>query len=189
MFTKNEKRVLRYLWVNKRKTSINQIAKDLGLSPNGAHKILKKVENEDIIEKEKIANVVSYRLKEDNKAKKALELALLEKAEGKIRYRYNDLKPLEPITKAVVIFGSYLSGKNPHDLDLVVVLEKKNYRKYKDMLAKIKEIIPLPVHDVIQTKEDLLANLQEDNKAITAALQEGFILWGHDILIGVLHER
>jgi len=90
----------------------------------------------------------------------------------------------------VIIFGSYITDKkNPHDLDIVVILEKKNYHKYKQLLERVKLVTPLPIHDVIQTKEDLLINVKDGNPALKTALQEGLILWGHDFIVEALHER
>ncbi len=187
MITANERKVLKFLLVNfDTEHSINQLAKECGLSPNGAYKILKKFENEEILEKKKIANISSFRIDFSSyKAKKILELALMDKLEGKVKCRYEDIKPLEEITSICLIFGSYLKKKDPNDLDMFIALEKKNFKKYKERLKSLQDIVPIKIHDLIQTKEDLISNLKKGNKVIKEAILEGVVLWGQEELVEV----
>lgn len=54
MITANERKVLKFILVHfDTEHSINQIAKECVLSPNGAYKILKKFEKEEILGKKK----------------------------------------------------------------------------------------------------------------------------------------
>jgi len=110
MLTKNEKKVLRLLLTAfDRESSINNIAKECSLAPNGAYKILKKFEEEGILKVKKIANIKSYSINfDDEKTDNILELALMPKLEGRIKYRREDLKGLKEITKACILFGSIL---------------------------------------------------------------------------------
>lgn len=114
-----------------------------------------------------------------------MELALIEKLEGKIKCRYEDLKSLKEITSLCLFFGSYLKKKNPNDLDMFIVLKKKNFKKYKERLKYLQDIVPIKIHDLIQTKEDLISNLKEGNKVIREAIREGVVLWGQEELIEV----
>ena len=102
----------------------------------------------------------------------------------KIKYRYNDLKPLENITSLCIIFGSYAAKKEkPNDIDILFVIKKSDYKKYSEALENIKRILPLKLHDVIQTKEDLTKKIKKEEKLIIEAISEGIILWGHEFLI------
>ncbi len=189
MLTKNEKVVLRYLLVNLNKdASINKISKECKLSPNGAYKILKKFEKEEILIQKKIANLISFKLNlKETKTKKILELVFMDKLEGKIKYRYNDLKPLEKITSLCIIFGSYITKKDkPNDIDILFVIKKNNYTQYNLILDKVRIITPYKIHDVIQTKEDLIKNIKEESNLIYKILSEGIVLWGEDFLIEVI---
>src|SRR3989338_9378065 len=108
MLTKNEKKVLRLLLTAfNRERSINNIAKECSLAPNGAYKILKKFEEEGILKAKHIANIKSYSINfDDEKTDNILELALMPKLEGRIKYRLEDLKGLKEITKACILFRS-----------------------------------------------------------------------------------
>lgn len=189
MITNNEKKLLRFLLANFNSDySINEIAKKCGLAPNGAYEILKKFEKKDILLIKKIANTKSYKINfESIEARKLLELIIIPNyQESKIKYRYNDLKPLESVTKLCIIFGSYIKKEKPNDIDVIFVIRKGDYKKYTELLEKIKRIMPFKLHDIIQTREDLKKNIRKGEKIIIKAINEGIILWGHEFLIEVL---
>ena len=188
MLTLNEKKVLKYLIVNfNLDKSINEVAKDCRLSPNGAYKILQKLKKEGILYQKDIANIKSFKVScSSPKAKRIIELAFMDKIENRLEHRYKDLLPLQKVAQIGIAFGSYITDKkNPQDLDIVIVINKSRFTDYKKVLHKVQEIVPVKIHDVLQTKQDLINNLHQDNKVIKQALQQGVVLWGHDILIEV----
>ncbi len=190
ILTINEKKVLRLLAANQeQKYSINQIAKYCSLSPNGSYKILKKLSKERILKCTAIANIKAYSLDfGSEKTLRILELSLMpEELEGKIKLRADDLLPLKEFTQCCILFGSYItSKKKPNDLDVLFIVEKENYLKFKQLLEKIKDIIPIKVHEVVQTRDDFIQNLQKNDPIITASLQKGIILWGYETIAGVI---
>ena len=190
MITNNEKKILKFLLTHfNTDYSINEIAKKCGLAPNGAYEILKKFGEKEILTSKKIANSKSYKINFDSReTKNLLELALIpDYKELKIKYRYNDLKPLEELTNLCILFGSYITKKEkPNDIDILFVIKKGDYKKYSEVLEKVKRILPLKLHDVIQTKEDLTKNIKKGEKLIIQALSEGIVLWGHEFLIKVI---
>lgn len=189
MLTNNEKKVLRLLLTAfDRQYSINNIAKECSLAPNGAFKILKKFEKEGILKSNKIANIKSYSINFDNeKTGNILELALMPILEGRLKYRQEDFKDLKEITKVCILFGSYIDlKKEPHDLDVLFVIDKDNFKNYKKGLEVIKDIVPANIHDVLQTEEDLKNNVKNKDKVILQILREGVILWGINIMIKVI---
>ncbi len=190
MITNNERRILRFLLAHFNSDySINEIAKKCDLAPNGAYEILKKFEEKEILSPKKIANSKSYKINFNSReTNKLLELALIpDYRESKIKYRYNDLKPLENMTNLCILFGSYITKKEkPNDIDILFVIKKGDYKKYSETLEKVKRILPLKLHDVIQTKEDLTKNIKKEEKLIIEAISEGIVLWGHEFLIEVI---
>lgn len=190
MITNNEKKILKFLLANFNSDySINEIAKKCGLAPNGAYEILKKFGEKEILTYKKIANSKSYKINFDSReTNKLLELALIpDYKESKIKYRYNDLKSLEDMTDLCIIFGSYATKKEkPNDIDILFVIKKLDYKKYSEALGKVKRILPLKLHDVIQTKEDLTKNIKKEERLIIEAISEGIVLWGHEFLIEVI---
>ena len=112
MLTEKEIKVLRYLAVHSKECpSINKIAKECKITPNGTYKILRKFENEGILSFKQISNIKSYYIDFGNrKSLNILELALTSDVTKKrIKYRIEDLKGMEKITEACILFGSYIS--------------------------------------------------------------------------------
>ena len=133
MLTNNEKKLLRYLLANfYRDSSINQAAKECGLSPNGAYKILKKLEKDNVTYFKEIGKIKAYKLNFDNSLILSyLEIALNDKRinEAKIKVRAKDLEVMKDVCKAVALFGSYISEKkNPNDIDILFVFESNNFK-------------------------------------------------------------
>ncbi|MBU2640057.1 MAG: hypothetical protein KKG75_05145 [Nanoarchaeota archaeon] len=190
MITDNEKKILKFLLTHLNSDySINEIAKKCNLAPNGAYEILKKFEGKEILLSKKIANTKSYKINLDSiEANKLLELILIpDYKEPKIKYRYADLKPLEDITSLCIIFGSYITKKEkPNDIDILFVIKKTDHKKYSEGVEKIKRILPLKLHDIIQTKEDLTEKIKKEEDIIVEAISSGIILWGHEFLIKVI---
>lgn len=190
MLTENEKKVMRYISVySKEYPSINKIAKSCKITPNGTYKILKKFEGEGVLRFKQISNIKSYYI--DFKNKKSInimELALTPKIiEPRIKYRIEDIKPMERITEACVLFGSYVGEKKePNDLDVLFVFKKNKHKAYKETLKKIKDICPVTIHDVIQAKQDLIDNVKMGDKVIMNVLENGVVLWGQSVLVEVL---
>jgi len=168
--------------------SINQIARKCGLAPNGAYKILKKLEKEGVLKSSGIANIKSYKMDFSNEKTPAmLELALAPEMEGRVKNRLDDLKELRETAKSCIMFGSYIDfKKTPGDLDVLFVLDKKDYKKYKSKLNSIKDIIPAKIHDIIQTEEDLEKNIAKKDEVILDILQNGIVLWGQRTIINVI---
>ena len=187
MLTANEKRLLRYLATEPETHSINQLAKALQLAPNGAYKILKKGEKENIFNVKTIANIKGYSLNFlSEKTENVLALAFLDNLMNKrVEQRMHDLRPLKKIVKACVIFGSYITLKeNPQDIDILFILAKKDFKQYKTDLILVQELMPVKIHDVIQTQEDMKKNRKDP--VIINALREGYVVWGVEYLIKVI---
>ncbi|MBU0761119.1 MAG: hypothetical protein KJ600_01740 [Nanoarchaeota archaeon] len=189
MLTENEKKVLRYIAIHSKESpSINKVAKSCKITPNGAYKILKKFEGEGILKFKKISNIKSPFIDfKNNKSLNMLELALIPQiTKNRIKYRNEDLEPLKKITEICALFGSYIEKKEPNDLDVLFVFDKKNYAEYKEKLNKVREITPIEIHDIIQTKKDLFNNIKNEDKTIINILEKGMILWGQNILVKVI---
>lgn len=189
MLTRNETRIIRLLATTKEILSINAIAKNVRTAPNGAYKTLNKLEKESIIKSKIVGNMKTYKLNfEDEKTKRVLELSFIpKKKEERIKQREADLIELKKITKVCILFGSYITKKKlPHDLDVLVVLEKEDFNDYKKTLEKVQERTPLKIHDVVQTKDDVINNIVRGDAIISIAIQIGVVLWGYDTLVEVI---
>jgi DNA-binding Lrp family transcriptional regulator len=185
MLTSNEKKVLRLLLSSIEKDySINDIARMCNISPGGALKILNKFKNNNILKIKDIGDIKSYRINfNDVKTIPILELSIIDNLDKKLRYRLNDLDEMKKITSVAIVFGSYLKKNNPNDLDVLFLIKPQDFQKYKDKILKL--VLPVKLHDVLQTEKDFKLNLKNDN-IIHSILKEGFVLWGHDNLIKLI---
>ena len=184
--TVNQQRVIRFLATRIGKDhSINDIARECNLAPNGAYKILTKFEKQGAFKVKTIANIKSYSMNFDNeKTRPVLELAFTPNVlEGRVKLRAEDLQRLKSTAKACILFGSYITQKEkPGDLDVLFVLEKKDYERFRDTLAKVQDLVPVKIQDVVQTPEDLKDNLKKGDPIVMVALQKGIVLWGSNVL-------
>ncbi len=190
VLTTNEKIVLRYLASHKEEYhSINALAKVCSLSPNGIYKLLTKFEKVQVLCRRKISNIVVYSLDfEQEMTRRLLALAFLPGSlGGRLRQRAEDLESLRSVTKIAIIFGSYLTTKEkPGDLDILIIIEKKNFKAYKQALLAVQDITPVPIHDVLQLSSDLVKNIHEGDVVVQNAVWRGVVLWGYDDLVEVL---
>jgi len=191
--TQNEARVADFLIRNfQERNSINETGKRLKLSPMGVYKILKKLEKINAVVPEKIGNAIYYRpnLNEEIGVKLS-ELVLIQNSLSPYaQIQAEDLKPLKDSTLICVLFGSVLTkGKEANDIDILIVLEKKAFNKVSKALGKIKSLKPKKIHEVMQTKEDLLKNIRKGDKVILDIIKTGKILWGAEIIVeAIKHE-
>lgn len=190
MLTAGEIKALRLLMLSGSEVySINEIAKRIGVSPNGAYKLLKKFHNEGILTAQSLANIKSYRLNLSGmKTKHLLGLALMENNKiPRVKGREEDMISLKDYAEAAILFGSYIEeSKRPSDLDILFVLNSDGYKKFMHEYSRIKEIFPTKIHEILQTKEDLIENIKKKDAVILDALNKGIVLWGHDLILEVV---
>ena len=190
ILTTNEKRVLRFLATSVGKDhSINDVAKTCKLTPNGAHKLLAKLEKEGVLKAEPIANLKAYTPDfKSEKTVRVLELAFMpDTLERRVTSRAEDMRPLKAVTQACVLFGSYITTKKePGDLDVLFILKRADFEAYKQALARAQDITPVKIQDVVQTTDDALQNLKKGDPIVAAAFRGGIVLWGYDIVVQVI---
>ncbi len=185
--TENEARVINLLVRNfASKYNINQIGKELKLSPRGIYKILKKLENQKIIIPEKSSNAIFYSINlEDELAVKTSELVLSQKKEDpNFETLAEDLTDLKSLSYSLIIFGSFI--KNPdraNDIDIMVLSKVSNYKKIKEKIEEINSISTKEIHPIFQTEKDFERNLKEKDQVIVDILRTGFILWGSHYIV------
>ena len=188
LLTANKKKVLRLLCLNK-DLSVNEVAKECKITPNGAYKILKKLEKEEVLKVKEIANIKAYKLNfSDKKTLLVLQLAFMsDNLSERIRLRAEDVAPLKEVTSICILFGSYITEKQkPGDLDALLVLEKKEFKQYKQIFSKVQDIVPIKIQDIIQTREDLKRNLLRNDPIVLEAVRNGIVLWGYETLAEVI---
>src|SRR3989338_894670 len=185
--TPNVIRVMDFLIRNfEERLSINTIGKRLGLSPRGAHQILKNLEKIDAIVPERIGNVIYYRPNwEGASGRKMMEFIMLRNDLSKYaQVQAEDLSPLKERTHAAVLFGSVLTkGKDAADIDVLLVYDRKNFGKVEKSLKEIRSLKAKPIHQVAQTPRDLEESIRKHDAVILNILRTGAVLWGPETLV------
>lgn len=186
--TVNEARIIDFLIRNFReRNSINALARKLEISHTGVHKILRKLERVKAVKPEKIGNSIYYKVNLDEGVGIKIPEFVLAQNElsSYAKVIEEDLKILEPLTQSCILFGSVLKkGREARDIDVLLIFEKKNFKKVHQKLEEIREMKPKKIHDVMMTKEDLVKNIKKNDEVVLDIIKNGKILWGSGIIVG-----
>lgn len=185
--TENKSKVVNFLIRNfYKKNTIRMIAKQLGLSPMGAQKILKEFERENITIKEKIGTGIFYSLDLNNKvAFKLAELILTQnKLNSYAKVYAKDLEKIREYVKACVLYGSILTKREgAGDVDVLVIIDKKNFKKVESKKDEIAKIATKELHFMYQTQKDFEENIKKKDKPILDIIRKGVVLWGYNFIL------
>lgn len=192
--TKNEARVINFLFRNFSKDyNINQVAKEVKLSPRGAYRILKKLELQKILSSQRIGNNIIYKVNfEGDVTSDVCQFVLAEKETTPyLRTWINDIQLLKEITEMAILFGSILTKeKQAGDVDVLLVFPKENISKVQEQIKKINQIKSKKLHAIVQTKEDLLNNTKKRDSALLEEIRTGIVLWGRNIVVeAIKHDQ
>ncbi|MBS3176929.1 winged helix-turn-helix transcriptional regulator [Candidatus Woesearchaeota archaeon] len=189
-FTENEAKTLAFLTRNfSQKYTINQLAKELNLSPGGMFKILKKLKSQDFLRSEKIGNGIIYKINFDSQeARDVCTISLVQKdISPYLRALIKDLQIFKDKTQIAILFGSILKKENEaRDIDILLVFEKKKFNAVEQGIENLNKIKTKKIHAVYQTKEDLIKNIHKCDKVILEEIKTGVILWGRRELVEVI---
>ncbi len=182
--TENEARAIDFLIRNfSQDYNINQLSRELKLSPRGIFKILKKLESENYLISKKQGNNIFYKINyESEEALEVCKFVLSErKASPFIKVQVNDLQKLRGLTKIAIIFGSALTkDKEANDIDAVIVFKEREFSKVEKTLEEVNSIKHKKIHAIYQTEEDLADNIRKGDKVLLSAIKTGMVLWGRD---------
>lgn len=166
--------------------SINQLAKELKLSPQGAYKMSKKLEKARILKPEPIGNAIYYRPNLDEEiGRKTAELVLSYKdINPYAKVQAKDLEKLKTHTLCAVLFGSVLTkAEKAGDIDVLLVLEEGQLNKMHKVLIEIQSIKSKKISEMLQTREDLVRNIRKRDAPLLDAIKTGQVLWGSEIIV------
>lgn len=192
MATENESKVLRFLTKHfDENYSINQLAKQLSMTPMGMHKLLKRLEQRDLVKQKELANAKFCHINFDSDiARKSAELALFEDIKQPFaKAQAKDMERLKPEVKAAILFGSVLNkGDKANDIDILVVFDKKDYDAFQKKLRELQKIKTKRINPVMQTPQDLINNLKKKDKIVLDAIKTGKILWGQQEIVEAIRK-
>ena len=164
------------------------LSKHLKMSRWGTWKILKKLEEDELIISNKIGSgktgTQSIMLNWDNVLlEKVLAFSLTKEALKYRRWRHN-FSDLEKEVDFLILYGGILhSSKEANDIDLIGVANEKKLAKIDNILLRIQETQARKIHAIQFTKKELKKELKNKNKAFIDAIKKGIILFGQENFI------
>jgi len=187
MIPKNTKKIILYLLRNLELSNINQISRKLDISVGSAFKILKSLEEKNIVLPSYLGNAKYYQINLKNEeAKKLCELILLEEKRTLKGYAklYSDELQKFNEAETIILFGSVLANKDFNDVDVLFVANKpKEVVKFCLELSKIRT---KPVVPLILKKGDLIKEIKDKKEVILNIIKTGVILKGESIFVEVI---
>lgn len=167
----NKVRILRLFFEGpSERLHLREVARRVGLSATGAMKILRSLEMEGMVKKERAAVTTEYHGNYDNEKfvalKRSLNLYSLHSS-GLV----SEIVDFYRIPECIVLFGSYAKGEDTRksDIDIAVMTGMKEYPQldiYEDGLKR-----KISLH--------LIENTQNEKKDFINTLANGIVLYGY----------
>lgn len=146
--------------------TIRSIAKELKLSPAGAHTIVKKLEKNNILISEKLGTGLFYELNFNDKAAEYLACVVL--------LKYNDTKKIELGEIKDDIKLAVFDNKN-----LLVVTD--NASNVEDYCSRFKEIDAIVINE-----DEFTEKIKSKDTGILQILNRGDVVYGENYFIEII---
>ncbi|PIO08736.1 hypothetical protein COT47_01130, partial [Candidatus Woesearchaeota archaeon CG08_land_8_20_14_0_20_43_7] len=138
------KATLRILKDLKTRYNANNLSKELGMTPMGTLKMLKRLHNQGILKPELIGKSTYYSVYlKSNYAKDFARFILQKEAEEsvpRIKRWITELRCFGETATIGILFGSVTRSERYNDVDMVLVYDAKDNRKINEMLKERNEI-------------------------------------------------
>jgi len=161
----NDSLIIEFLIKNySKRYTIREIAINLKISPAGAHKSLKKLEEANIMKAEKLGTGLFYEVNFENRAAYHLAAFVISQTQ---EYELGELKEF---VKAIIV-----------DKKVLVVSDSTDHSKIKEDIIKIfgdKDII-------IMAEDEFLLSMKRAEKDFTE-LVKGSIIYGEELIINAI---
>ena len=159
----------------------NSLSKELEITQVGAMKLLKRFEKNNILLSKKIGKSIIYKINiEEEFAQKLIAFALINES-GKHQRWKDEFKALQKKGRILLFYGSASRNySDAKDIDIFIVIDKKDFNEASKELEKIQKILPKKLHAIKATKEDLIKNIKENNKSMIEILKTAIVLYGYD---------
>ena len=161
------------------------LSKQVGMSPRGALKALKFLEQNGIVKSQIIGKAIIYKLTFNEYARELAALFLFEEARVKALRWVNEFQQFQK-ADALILFGSVLRTAKHNDIDLLILIEKKNYHSIDKQVLEKNRILVKPIHPIWQVRSDLEKNLRKKDPVVLDILKTGLVLKGQHIITEVL---
>ena len=159
----------------------NSLSKELGITQVGAMKILKRFEKNNILLSKKIGKSIVYKINiEEEFVQKLIAFALINEASKYLRWK-DEFKSLYGKDRILLFYGSASRNySNAKDIDIFIVIDKKDFHEVSKKLEQIQSILPKKLHAIKAIREDLIKNIKENNKSMIEIIKTAIVLYGYD---------
>ena len=187
--TRKESEILLKLFKDfTREYNANSLSKEINITPRGALKILKNLEEKKLAIGKEIGKAIFYKVNlNDLYTRKTIETLLVGEARENAQRWLDEFKDVFSSTEIVLIFGSIIkNSKHASDIDILFIMEKQNYKKVNGFIKEKNKIMHKKIHSIPQTIQDLKENLKNRNPAIVDSIRTGYVLHGFDKIVEVI---
>ncbi len=166
----------------------NSLSKEIMITQVGTMKLLKRFEKNNILLSKKIGKSIVYKINiEEEFVQKLIAFALINEASKYQRWK-DEFKSLYEKDRILLFYGSASRNySNAKDIDIFVIINKKNFQEVSKKLEEIQRILPKKLHAIKATKEDLIKNIKENNKAMIEIIKTAIVLYGYDAYMEVIN--
>ncbi len=167
-FTKIEIQIAKYLFKHyKDKYNARQLARILNINHAHTNKLCNVLANKQILIKEEIGNSIYFSYDYNNKlAIKFIEYMLSREETDFPKWLVvllHSLKKFKPFIELGLVFGSSITNKEFHDVDILLMYKKdksKEIKKIKEDIRK-SQLLEKPVRYIDITEKDILLNKKD----------------------------
>lgn len=168
------------------------LAQQLKISRWGVWKIIKKLQQEEIIIVKPTGkgktSTQTVHLNWDSLTKKSLSLALAQEATFYKRWSFN-FAELEPEVDFLLLYGSIIhSPQTAADIDIVSVAKEKKLSAVSKCIFTIQKTQEKKIHSHNFTAKEFVQELQKPNKVFLDALKKGVVLFGQEKFVEFMRE-
>lgn len=166
------------------------ISSKAGVSHAGAFKILKKLEQKEIVKSRIVGKARIYALNSENPLTlREIETILTIEALQHKRW-IEEFKQLEGKAKFVILFGSILRNElSARDIDLLVVADKENYKSIRKIIDERNKVSNKPIQLIFQTPDNFKFDLKRRYKVSIEIIKTGVVIIGQEEFRRILTEK
>ena len=159
----------------------NSLSKELMITQVGTMKLLKRFEKNNTLLSKRIGKSIVYKVNiEEEFVQKLIAFALINEA-GKYQRWKDEFKSLYGKDRILLFYGSASRNyPNAKDIDIFIVIDKKDFREVSKKLEQVQSILPKKLHAIKATREDLIKNIKENNKSMIEIIKTAIVLYGYD---------
>jgi|SRR3989344_99858 len=192
--TKKDKTLLFILREFNLDQTITNLSKEMNISRVGMWKIIKKLQEEELIIIKSIGKGKTsthlIKLNWDNLLlEKSLTLIIAQESNKEKRWswEFNQLKKHVDFT---ILYGSILhSPEKANDIDIINVVSKKSeFVKIDKLIMEKQAAQSKKIHDINFTPKEFKTELKKQNKAFLHAIKTGIILYNQENFVTFMKE-